>query len=188
MCVGSEELAESYRTTSTTEKWRLPCHQSDLPLLSTSDEQVGREFAAAHQYVSIGTHYEDQTFPRLAQFFYEQAEEERGHAMKMVKYLLDTNCKVELGTIDAPANHFESPIDPIKLAVEQESKVTVHISELFGIARETKDYQSEQFIEWFLEEQVEEEATMQDLLDVAERTREIPMLLEEYIAREHNGG
>jgi ferritin len=152
------------------------------------NEQVGREFAAAHQYVSIGTHYEDQTFPRLAQFFYEQAEEERGHAMKMVKYLLDTNCRVELGTIEAPANSFESPIDPIKLAVEQESKVTVHISELFGIARETKDYQSEQFIEWFLEEQVEEEATMQDLLDVAERTRDIPMLLEEYIAREHPGG
>jgi bacterioferritin B len=63
----------------------------------------------------------------------------------------------------------------------------VHISRLFEIARETNDYQSEQFVEWFLEEQVEEEATMQDLLAVAERTREIPMLLEEYIAREHNG-
>ncbi|HEV2060068.1 MAG TPA: ferritin [Solirubrobacteraceae bacterium] len=149
------------------------------------NEQVGREFAAAHQYVSIGTHYEDQTFPRLAHFFYEQAEEERGHAMKMVKYMLDTNCPVELGPIAAPTNHFESHIEPIKAALEQERKVTVHISELFEIARETKDYQSEQFIEWFLNEQVEEEATMQDLLQVAERTREIPMLLEEYVAREH---
>jgi bacterioferritin B len=149
------------------------------------NEQVGREFAAAHQYVSIGTHYEDQTFPRLAHFFYEQAEEERGHAMKMVKYMLDTNCPVELGPIVAPTNHFQSHIEPIKAALEQERKVTVHISELFEIARETKDYQSEQFIEWFLDEQVEEEATMQDLLQVAERTREIPMLLEEYIAREH---
>jgi ferritin len=149
------------------------------------NEQVGREFAAAHQYVSIGTHYEDQTFPRLAHFFYEQAEEERGHAMKMVKYMLDTNCPVELGPIAAPTNHFQSHIEPIKAALEQERKVTVHISELFEIARETKDYQSEQFIEWFLDEQVEEEATMQDLLQVAERTREIPMLLEEYIAREH---
>jgi bacterioferritin B len=149
------------------------------------NEQVGREFAAAHQYVSIGTHYEDKTFPRLAHFFYEQAEEERGHAMKMVKYMLDTNCPVELGPIAAPTNHFQSHIEPIKAALEQERKVTVHISELFEIARETKDYQSEQFIEWFLDEQVEEEATMQDLLQVAERTREIPMLLEEYIAREH---
>ena len=92
------------------------------------NEQVGREFAAAHQYVSIGTHYEDQTFPRLAHFFYEQAEEERGHAMKMVKYMLDTNCPVELGPIAAPTNHFESHIEPIKAALEQERKVTVHIS------------------------------------------------------------
>jgi bacterioferritin B len=149
------------------------------------NEQVGREFAAAHQYVSIGTHYEDQTFPRLAHFFYEQAEEERGHAMKMVKYMLDTNCPVQLGSIAAPTNHFQSHIEPIKAALEQERKVTVHISELFEIARETKDYQSEQFIEWFLDEQVEEESTMRDLLQVAERTRETPMLLEEYIAREH---
>jgi bacterioferritin B len=151
------------------------------------NDQIGREFAAAHQYVSIGTHYEEQTFPRLAAFFYEQAEEERGHAMKMVKYMLDTNCSVDLGTIAAPTSHFENHIDPIKLALEQERKVTVHISELFEIARETNDYQSEQFIEWFLQEQVEEESTMQDLLQVAERTREIPMLLEEYVAREHAG-
>ena len=149
------------------------------------NDQVGREFAAAHQYVSIGAHYEEQTFPRLAHFFYGQAEEEREHAMKMVKYMLDTNCPVNLGTISAPTNHFDDHIDPIKLALEQERKVTVHISELFEIARETKDYQSEQFIEWFLDEQVEEESTMQDLLAVAERTREIPMLLEEYVAREH---
>jgi len=151
------------------------------------NEQVGREFAAAHQYVSIGTHYEAETFPRLAHFFYGQAEEERGHAMKMVQYMVDTNCAVDLGTIAAPSNGFTNHVDPIKLAVEQESKVTVHISELFEIARETKDYQSEQFIEWFLEEQVEEESTMQDLLAVAERTREIPMLLEEYVARELGG-
>jgi len=151
------------------------------------NEQVGREFAAAHQYVSIGTHYEAETFPRLAHFFYGQAEEERGHAMKMVQYMVDTNCAVDLGTIVAPSNHFTNHIDPIKLAVEQESKVTVHISELFEIARETKDYQSEQFVEWFLEEQVEEESTMQDLLAVAERTREIPMLLEEYVSRELGG-
>jgi len=153
---------------------------------SALNEQVGREFAAAHQYVSIGTHYEAETFPRLAKFFYEQADEERGHAMKMVDYMLDTNCKVDLGTVPAPKNSFQSHVAPIELALEQEREVTVHISELFKIARETSDYQSEQFIEWFLEEQVEEESTMQDLLAVAERTRDIPMLLEEYIAREHS--
>jgi bacterioferritin B len=71
--------------------------------------------------------------------------------------------------------------------MDQEKQVTVSISSLFEVARETRDFTSEQFIHWFLEEQVEEESTMQDLLTVAERTREVPMLLEEYLAREKPG-
>jgi ferritin len=149
--------------------------------------QIAREFAAAHQYVAVGTYYEAETFPRLAHLFYEQAEEERGHAMKMVQYLLDTNSPVKLTAIDSPTTEFADHVAPIKLALEQERKVTVQISELMEIARETKDYASEQFTDWFVEEQVEEEATMHDLLAVAERTREIPMLLEEYLARDRPG-
>lgn len=156
--------------------------------VSELNVQVAREFAAAHQYTAVGAYYAEQTFPRLAAFFYEQAAEERGHAMKMVQYLLDTNEKVEFGAIDAPRSTFADHVEPIKLALEQERKVTVQISKLFEIARETNDYASEQFLHWFLEEQVEEEASMQDLLAVAERTRDVPMLLEEYLARETPGG
>jgi ferritin len=148
------------------------------------NDQIAREFAAAHQYVAIGTHYEGETFPQLAAFFYAQADEEREHAMKMVRYLLDKSAAVNLGSIDAPKARFSNHIEPIELALEQERGNTVKISELFAIARETNDYASEQFMQWFVEEQVEEESTMQSLLDVAERTREIPMLLEEYLARE----
>ena len=150
--------------------------------------QIGREFAAAHQYVAIGTHYAGETFPRLAGFFYEQADEEREHAMKMVNYLLDTNEKVDFASIDAPRSSFADHVEPIKIAFEQERKVTVQISKLFEVARETNDYASEQFLHWFLHEQVEEEASMTDLLAVAERTRAVPMLLEEYLARETPGG
>ena len=149
--------------------------------------QIGREFAAAHQYVAIGTYYAGETFPRLAAFFYEQAEEEREHAMKMVNHLLDRGVQPDIGPIDAPRTSFADHVEPIELALEQERMVTVRISELFQIARETRDYQSEQFIHWFLEEQTEEEASMSDLLTVAERTRAIPMLLEEYLAREEPG-
>lgn len=148
------------------------------------NDQIAREFAAAHQYVAIGAHYEGETFPRLATFFYEQAEEEREHAMKMVRYLLEKDAPVNLGSIDAPKARFSNHIEPIELALEQERGNTVKISELFEIARDTKDYASEQFMQWFVEEQVEEEASMGSLLAVAERTREIPMLLEEYLARE----
>ena len=152
------------------------------------NDQVANEFAASHQYVAIGAHYESQTLPQLARFFYAQAVEERGHAMMMIKYLIDTDSPVKLREIAAPALDFGDHISPIRMALEQERKVSGQISELFAVAREEHDYLSEQFVQWFLREQVEEEATMVELLEVAERVRDQPMILEEYIAREQPGG
>ncbi len=152
------------------------------------NDQVANEFAASHQYVAIAAHYEAQTLPQLARFFYAQAVEERGHAMMMVKYLLDTNARVRLREVAGPSTDFSDHIAPIRQALEQERKVSGQISELFAVAREEGDYLSEQFVQWFLKEQVEEEATMTELLDVAERVRDFPMTLEEYIAREQPGG
>jgi bacterioferritin B len=149
--------------------------------------QISREFAAAHQYTAIGAHYAAETYPQLTKFFYEQAEEEREHAMKMVNYLIDRSARVDFTEVSAPQTQFPDHIAPIQLALEQERQVTVHIADLFNVARETNDYLAEQFLHWFLEEQVEEEASMSDLLAVAERTREIPVLLEEYLARETPG-
>jgi ferritin len=151
------------------------------------NDQIAREFAAAHQYVGIGAHYAAQTFPQLSAFFYEQADEEREHAMKMVTYMVDRDANVHFGAIEEPRADFPDHVAPIRHALEQEKRVTVQINGLFEIARETRDYQSEQFLQWFLEEQVEEEAAMSDLLEVAERTRQIPMLLEDYLARETPG-
>ena len=155
--------------------------------VSALNDQIASEFAAAQQYLAIGAYYAGETFPRLAAFFYEQAEEERSHALKMVNYLLDNGEIVDFGAIPAPRAGFADHVEPIRLALEQEQGVTVAISGLFDIARETRDFTSEQFLHWFLSEQVEEESGMQDLLTVAERTRQIPMLLEEYLARETPG-
>ncbi len=155
--------------------------------VSAMNAQIAREFAAAHQYVAIGAFYDAQTYPQLAKFFYEQAEEEREHAMKMVNYLIDRGVQADIGAVEGPRQSFADHVEPIKVALEQERKVTVRISELFEIARDTRDFESEQFLHWFLEEQVEEEASMTDLLAVAERTRSVPMLLEEYLARETPG-
>jgi ferritin len=149
--------------------------------------QISREFFAAHQYTAVATYYSAATYPRLAKFFYDQATEEREHALKMVNYLLDRDEKVDFKEVGRPKSEFADWIEPLTLALEQEKKVTVSISELQGIARETNDFVSEQFIHWFLEEQVEEEATMSDLIDVAERCRDVPMLLEEYLASETPG-
>jgi ferritin len=149
--------------------------------------QISREFYAAHQYTAIATWYSAETFPQLAKFFYDQATEEREHALKMVNYLLDRGEKVDFKEVGQPKSDFPDWIAPLRLALEQEQGVTVSISELQGIARETNDFVSEQFVHWFLHEQVEEEASMSDLIDVAERCRDVPMLLEEYLARETPG-
>jgi ferritin len=152
------------------------------------NEQVANEFAASHQYVAIAAHYESQTLPQLARFFYKQAVEERGHAMMMIKYLLDTDSPVQFREVNAPETGFSDHIAPIRLALEQEKTVSGQIGELFRVARDEGDYLSEQFVQWFLKEQVEEVATMKELLDVAERVKEFPMSLEEFIAREQPGG
>lgn len=151
------------------------------------NDQIAREFAAAHQYTAIAAHYAQETFPQLAGFFYRQADEEREHALKMVNYLLDTDSPVRFGEVAAPQTNFSDHIAPIRLALDQEKSVTVAISNLFAVARETNDFRSEQFLQWFLEEQTEEESSMSDLLAVAERTASVPMLLEEYLARETPG-
>jgi ferritin len=149
--------------------------------------QIAREFTAAHQYVALGAWYAKETYPQLAAYFYRQADEEREHAMKMVNHLLDRGASPDLGPVDRPRTDFGDHVEPIRIALEQEKKVTVQISEVFAVARETRDFAGEQFMQWFVEEQVEEEASMGDLLAVAERTRDVPMLLEEYLSREQPG-
>jgi ferritin len=151
------------------------------------NDQVANEFAASHQYVAMAAFYEAQTLPQLASFFYEQAVEERGHAMMMIKYLLDTGSPVRLREVASPKADFADHIAPIRAALEQEQQVSEQIGEVFRTAREEGDYLSEQFVQWFLKEQVEEVATMSELLDVAERVRDLPMTLEEFIAREQPG-
>ena len=148
------------------------------------NEQIGREFAAAHQYVAVGAWYEGQTFPQLAKFFYKQADEERGHAMRMVNYLVESGVQPTIGQVAAPRQSFDDHVAPIRLALDQEKANTVAIGKLFEIARETRDHASEVFVQWFVEEQVEEEAAMDSLLAVAERVRQFPMMLEEFLARD----
>lgn len=148
------------------------------------NDQIGREFLAAYQYTAVGAWYDRMTLPRLAKFFHHQAEEERGHALKMMGYLRDTGADLRLAAVPAPRVEFSDHVEPIRLSLEYERKVTVSISGLFQIAREANDYASESFMQWFVDEQVEEESTMEALLQVAERVREQPMMLEEYLARE----
>jgi bacterioferritin B len=151
------------------------------------NEQIANEFAAAQQYVAIGVAYEAQTLPRLAAYFYAQSLEERNHAMMMVRYLLDVDARVEIPGVEAPQLEFMDAVAPVALALEQERRVGDEIFNLMKVAREDGDYASEQFMQWFVKEQVEEVASMSSLHDVVERAKDQPLLAEDYLAREGGG-
>ena len=150
--------------------------------------QIGNELAAHNQYLACAIHYDAETMPRMAAFFYGQALEERDHAMMMVQYLLDTDAEVEIPAVAAPVNEFADVVAPVELALAQEKRVTEQVNGLLRIAREEFDFASEQFMQWFIKEQVEEVATMSDLLAVVTRNREDIEDIEEYVAREQGAG
>ena len=149
--------------------------------------QIGNELAAHNQYLACAIYYDALTMPRMAAFFYDQALEERGHAMMMVQYLVDTDAEVVIPAVAAPTSAFADLVAPVELALAQERTVTDQINGLLRIAREEGDFASEQFMQWFIKEQVEEVATMSDLLAVASRNRDDIEDIEEYVAREHGG-
>ena len=151
------------------------------------NEQIGHEFAAHQQYVAIAVHYDAETLPQLARFFYRQALEERRHAMMMVQYLLDADERAIVPGVAAPQVDFGDVVSPVGLALAQEKRVSEQINELAALARHESDYTSEQFMQWFIKEQIEEIATMSDLLRVVERSQDHPMDIEDYLAREHLG-
>jgi bacterioferritin B len=146
--------------------------------------QIANEFAASQQYIANAIYYDAQTLPRLAAFFYEQAIEERNHALMMVQYLLDADADVQIPGVESPTTGFEDAVAPVALALDQERRVSDQIAELMGVAREERDFLSEQFTQWFLKEQVEEVATMSSLLTVIKRSTGSLMAVEEYMARE----
>jgi len=151
------------------------------------NEQVGHEFAASQQYVAIAVYYDAQTLPRLAAHFYRQAVEERNHAMMIVQYLLDADAQIAIPGVAAPQTEFADVVEPVRLALEQEKRVTEQISDLAKLARSEGDLVGEQFLHWFLQEQREEVSSMSALLAVVERSRDTVMLIEDYLARETVG-
>ena len=150
--------------------------------------QIGNEFASHNQYLACAVYYDALTMPQTAAFFYAQALEEREHAMMMIQYLLDTDAPVTIPSVPAPTSDFPDVVAPVALALDQERRVTQQINDLLRTAREENDFASEQFMQWFIKEQVEEVATMSDLLAVVTRSRDDFNDIEEWVARETRGG
>jgi bacterioferritin B len=148
------------------------------------EEQIRNEFTAAQQYIAIAAYFDNDDLPQLAKFFYRQAGEEREHAMKMVQYFIDRDFGVEIPGVDEVRNQFDHPRDAIARALDLERTVTKQVSTLAAAARDDGDYLGEQFMWWFLKEQIEEEAVLTTLQRVAERAGDNLFDLEEFVARD----
>ena len=160
---------------------------ADTSFADALNEQISDEFAAQQQYIGAAIYYDSETLPQLAAFFYRQAVEERNHAMIMVQYLLDTDEEVQIPDIKSQQTSYDDVGGPVRMALEQEKRVTDEINELFKLARDSGDFQAEQFLAWFVKEQVEEVSSMTDLLNVVERSGDSPLLVEDFLAREQIG-
>ena len=150
-------------------------------------DQVRNEFTAAQQYIAVAVWFDDEDLPQLAAHFYRQAREERNHAMMIVQYLLDNDIKVAIPSIEEVRNEFSETRELVALALEQEREVTEEIVTLAKTAREEGDYLGEQFLQWFLKEQVEEVSQMSTLLSVVDRAKGNLFDVENFLAREHVG-
>lgn len=152
-------------------------------LIGALNEQIGHELAAEHQYIAIAAHFDGEALPMLAKLFYEQAEEEREHAMKFVRFLVDIDAAVEVPEVPAPKASFKTAEEAVEHALESEKKVTRQIDDLVERARSEKSNAALRFLDWFVTEQVEEVSKMSGLLDVVRRAGEERILqVEDHLA------
>jgi len=153
-------------------------------LIEGMNQQVGHEMAASMQYVAIASYFDGRSLPKLAEFFYAQAEEEREHAMKFQKFIVDAGGSLALPAIPAPQCGFEDAREAVALALSSEERVTQQIYELVDQGNKDNSHIAVRFLDWFVNEQFEEVTTMSELLDVVSMAGEDRLLsIEEYLER-----
>ena len=148
-------------------------------LAKAFNEQIGHEFGASMQYVSIAAHFNQRQLTLLSKLFLAQAEEERAHALKFVKYLLDTKGELQIPAVSAPTATFASAAEAADAALSWENEVTKQVTALMDIAVKENDYLAQSFLQWFIDEQLEEVVKMDRLASVIKQSGEKNLLMVE---------
>jgi ferritin len=128
------------------------------------NEQVKHEFFSFWAYLAMAYSFESMGLKGFAAKFFKQAEEEKGHAAKIAKYLVDQGAQVSLTALDQPKVTYSSALEIIEAALEHEKFITKKIAEIATQAQSETDHATHSFIEWFVDEQVEEVSTMTEIL------------------------
>lgn len=129
------------------------------------NEQINAEFWSAYLYLSMSVHFANEGLPGFANWFKVQFQEEQDHAMKLINYLISKGNKVKLKPIEEVDTKWDSLLAAFDDTLEHEKVVTGMINNLVSIARSENDYATENILQWFVSEQVEEEETAQEMID-----------------------
>ena len=133
------------------------------------NEQINAEIYSGYLYYAMEAYFEDEDLNGFANWMHVQAQEELLHADKFFKYINERGGRVKLDSIEAPKNNWDSPLEVFKEAYEHETKVTERINNLYDLALEDKDHATASFLKWFIDEQVEEEASADEIVNKLKR-------------------
>ena len=147
------------------------------------NKQIGSELGASNQYIKIASYFDSEQLPELSAFFFRQSDEERMHAMKFVHYILEAMGEVDIPAIEAATGKIDSAETAVKLALDWEMEVTRQINALMDMAIKQNDHIAQNFLRWFVDEQLEEVSTMDELLGVVRRAKDQLLFVEDYIIR-----
>jgi len=142
-------------------------------------EQIAHEFVASNQYLQIATYFDGQALRKLSEFFYKQSEEEREHALKFVHYMTEVGGDVRIHEVPAANYDIQSAEQAFQMSLDWEKEVTRRIHAMVDQAISEKDYASQAFLQWYVTEQVEEESTMETMLQIVQRAGEKNLLMVE---------
>ena len=143
------------------------------------NEEIGLELFASNQYLNMSAYLDGLPLKKLAGMFAKQADEERGHALKFVKYLNDVGGAVVIPAIAAPTPTFKSVEEVIQKSLDWEIEVTNRVNAMMTMAIAQKDYAAQDFLRWFVTEQIEEMSTMDTLLKVVKAAGERSLIMVE---------
>ncbi|MFB6285347.1 MAG: ferritin [Candidatus Bipolaricaulia bacterium] len=141
----------------------------DTKLTEALNDQLNNELFAAYTYLAMHAHFEGENWPGFAHWMDLQSREEVEHAMKFYNFILERGEQVKLQSINEPPSEFQSPLDVFQKALAHEQDVTQRIHEIYKIAQDVGDYPTQVFLQWFIEEQVEEENVTGDAVAMLER-------------------
>lgn len=145
-------------------------------------DELANEYGAAIQYTMISAYFSREVLPQLAKLFRDQGSEELIHAQKIVDYVTETGGIVEVPAIPLGQADFNSIAEAVTLAIEAEKKVATTFNELMDLALDEHDHLSRGFLQWFVDEQLEEVTTMEDLLTIIKRAGDDLLYVEDYVA------